>query len=141
MINGSSGGIIAAILASVSKGGKLIMARNCHKSAFHALTLGDLQPVYAYPKLIEDYGISGAVEPEEIRHLLAENPDAGAVILPSPNYYGICSDIEKIAEIVHKHNKILIVNQAHGAHLKFLKSARKHWKICRTRLNLPERIL
>lgn len=118
-INGSSGANIAAMLATVPKGKKIIMARNCHKSCFNALSLGDIRPVYVYPELIEEYGISGAVPPEEIERLLEENRDAEAVILPSPNYYGICSDIKEIAEIVHKHNKILIVDQAHGAHLKF----------------------
>lgn len=118
LINGTSGGIIAAIMASVPKGKKLIMARNCHKSVFNALTLADVQPVYAYPDLIQEFGISGAIRPEEIETLIEENPDAEAVILPSPNYYGICSDIKAIAEIVHRYNKILIVDQAHGAHLK-----------------------
>ncbi len=118
LINGTSGGIIASILASVPKGRKLIMARNSHKSIFNALTLADIQPVYAYPRLIKGHGISGEISPCEIETLLNENPDAEAVILPSPNYYGICSDIESISKIVHKHKKILIVDQAHGAHLK-----------------------
>lgn len=118
LINGTSGGIIAAILASVPKGKKLIMARNCHKSVFNALTLADAKPLYAYPEMIEKYGISGPIPPKEIEALLVENPDAEAVIVPSPNYYGVCSDIEAIAEITHKYNKILIVDQAHGAHLK-----------------------
>lgn len=119
LVNGTSGGIIASILASVRKGGTLIMARNCHKSVFNALTLGDIKPAYAYPETDETYGISGPIQAEEIRRLLDENEHADAVILPSPNYYGICSDIKSIAEEVHKHNKILIVDQAHGAHLKF----------------------
>lgn len=122
LINGTSGGLIAGILASVKKGGKLIMARNCHKSVFNALMLGDISPVYAYPSIIEEYGISGAIEPEEIERCIKENPDADAVILPSPNYYGICSDIKAIAAVVHKYNKVLIVDQAHGAHLKFFKN-------------------
>lgn len=119
LINGTSSGVIAAIMASVPKGKKLVMARNCHKSIFNALVLADIQPVYAYPKMITEYGISGEIDADEIEKCLSENPDAEAVIIPSPNYYGICSDIEKIAEVVHKHNKILIVDQAHGAHLKF----------------------
>ena len=119
LINGTSGGLIAAILAAVPKGGKIILARNCHKAIYNALVLGNIQPVYAYPEMIEEYGISGEVTPEEISRCLRENPDASAVILPSPNYYGICSDIRKIAEIVHAAGKILIVDQAHGAHLKF----------------------
>lgn len=118
-INGSSGANIAAMLAAVPRGKKIVMARNCHKSCFNGLTLGGIQPVYAYPEIIEEYGISGAIPPEEIERLLDENSDAEAVILPSPNYYGICSDIKRIAEAVHARDKILIVDQAHGAHLKF----------------------
>ena len=118
-INGTSGGIIASIMASVGPGRKLILARNCHKSVFNALILAGIEPVYAQPEFLEEYGISGAVSVEEIEKCMAENPDADAVILPSPNYYGICSDIEAIAEAVHRENKVLIVDQAHGAHLKF----------------------
>lgn len=119
LINGTSGGLIAAILASVAPEGKLIMARNCHKAVFNALTLGNIQPVYAYPARIEGQDIAGVIPVEEIERLLEENPDAESVILPSPNYYGICSDIQAIAEAVHKAGKVLIVDQAHGAHLHF----------------------
>lgn len=122
LVNGTSCGLIAAIMASVKSNGKLIMARNCHKSVFNALTLGNISPVYAYPELIDEFGISGEILPEEVERLLIQNPDAEAVILPSPNYYGICSDVEKIAEIVHRSGKILIIDQAHGAHLKFFNS-------------------
>lgn len=119
MINGTSGGILAAMMAAVPSGGQIIMARNCHKAVFNGLVLGGIQPVYAYPSVIRDYDISGPILPEEIERLLKENPQASAVILPSPNYYGICSDIRAIADIVHAHGKVLIVDQAHGAHLKF----------------------
>ena len=119
LINGTSGGLIAAILASVPAGKKLLMAKNCHKSIFNALTLGNIEPVYLHPEIDEEYGITGAINPEEVKGLLAANPDAEAVILPSPNYYGICSDIEAIAEVVHDAGKVLIVDQAHGAHLHF----------------------
>ncbi|MBQ3322830.1 MAG: hypothetical protein IJH05_08320 [Firmicutes bacterium] len=122
LINGSSAGLIASILTCVPAGGKLIMARNCHKAIFNALTLGGIKPVYAYPSMVEEYGITGPVAPEEIARLLGENPDASAVILPSPNYYGICSDVRAIADIVHDAGKFLIVDQAHGAHLKFFEN-------------------
>ncbi|MGI6765727.1 MAG: aminotransferase class I/II-fold pyridoxal phosphate-dependent enzyme [Lentihominibacter sp.] len=122
LINGTSGGIIASILATVKPGRKLIMARNCHKSVFNALTLGHIQPVYAAPEYIEEYGIMGEVSPEEIRRCIEQNPEADAIILPSPNYYGICSDIDAIAGIAHEYGKVLIVDQAHGAHLKFFQS-------------------
>ncbi len=119
LVNGSSGGIIASVLTAVPAGGKLIMARNCHKSVFNALILGDIRPVYAYPELVAEWGISGEISSGEIERCIMENPDASAVILPSPNYYGVCSDISAIAETVHKYGKTLIVDQAHGAHLKF----------------------
>ena len=119
LINGTSGGLIAAILASVDPGKKLIMARNCHKAVFNALTLGNIQPVYAYPDKLEGQEIAGPISVREIWRLMDENPDAEAVILPSPNYYGICSDIKAIADAVHQAGKVLIVDQAHGAHLHF----------------------
>lgn len=118
LINGSSGGILASILATVQKGKKIIMARNCHKSVFNALILADIQPLYVYPEIIEEYGISGEITVDKIDRVLSENMEVEAVILPSPNYYGICSDIDTIAKVVHNYNKILIVDQAHGAHLK-----------------------
>ncbi len=123
LINGSSAGLIASILACVPAGGKLIMARNCHKAIFNALNLGGIRPIYAYPSMVAEYGITGPVAPEEIARLLEEHPDASAVILPSPNYYGICSDISAIADIVHAAGKYLIVDQAHGAHLKFFEDS------------------
>lgn len=118
LINGSSAGIIASMMATCEEGDSIIMARNCHKSAFNGLVLGRIKPVYAYPQKVDGYGISGEIKVEEIERCLKEKPNAKAVILPSPNYYGICSDIEKIANLVHGHGKILIVDQAHGAHLK-----------------------
>ena len=119
LVNGSSGGLISAILACVRPGGKLIMARNSHKSIFNALGLASIEPVYAYPEEAEGCGILGEITAEEIVRCMDDNPDADAVILPSPNYYGICSNVRKIAEEVHKRGKVLIVDQAHGAHLRF----------------------
>ena len=119
LVNGSSGGLIAAILACVKPGGKLIMARNSHKSVFNALGLASIEPVYAYPEEAEGCGILGEITAEEIARCMDENPEADAVILPSPNYYGICSDVRSISEEVHKRGKVLIVDQAHGAHLRF----------------------
>ena len=119
LINGSSAGLIAAIMATVPRGGKLLMARNCHKSIYNGISMIGGTPIYAYPEIIPEYGISGQVEAAEIQRLLNENPDCSAVILTSPNYYGICSDIEAIARVVHEAGKVLIVDQAHGAHLKF----------------------
>ena len=135
LVNGSSGGLIAAVLASVRKGGKLVMARNCHKSLFNVLSLGDIQPVYAFPETEAEYGILGEVTAAEVARCLDENPDADAVVLPSPNYYGICSDVAVIAEEVHKRGKVLIIDQAHGAHLKFFEGMGGADEVCR---NFPK---
>ena len=130
LINGSSCGLIAAVMSSalrrkdLSMPNRLIMARNCHKSIFNAVELTGSEPVYAYPEVVPEYGITGAVPVSEIRRCLAEAPDATAVILPSPNYYGICSGVREIAEVVHAEGKVLIVDEAHGAHLSLMGTAR-----------------
>ena len=121
LINGSSAGLIASLLATVPLGGKVIVARNSHKSVFNALELGDMNPIYVYPEKYREYDIPGEIAPESIRKAFEENPDAKAVILASPNYYGITSDISEISKIVHEYGATLIVDQAHGAHLKFIK--------------------
>ena len=122
LINGSSAGLVASILTCVPRGGKLIMARNCHKSIFNGLLMAGAEPVYLHPEMIDDYGISGEISLESVKVAIAEHPDASAVILPSPNYYGICSDIKAIATAVHEAGMVLIVDQAHGAHLHFFGS-------------------
>jgi len=119
LVNGSSGGLISAILSTVNPGKKLLMARNAHKSIFNALTLGNISPEYIYPEITE-YGILGEIDQKKVEEALDKDPDIEAVIIPSPNYYGICSDVEGIAKVCHERDKILIVDQAHGAHLKFM---------------------
>ena len=123
LINGSSAGIIAAMMTCAGPEEKVIMARNCHKAAFNALRLGRMEPVYVYPEMIKEYGIAGRIRPEDVAFAIKENPDAKAIILPSPNYYGICSDIRTIADLAHEAGMFLIVDQAHGAHLKFFERA------------------
>lgn len=124
LINGSSCGLIASILATVKRGEKMIVARNCHKSIFNGVLLGGVKPIYAKPEFIKEYGISGEISVYAIKKLITMNPEAKAVILPSPNYYGVCSDIKEIARLAHENNMLLIVDQAHGAHLKFYNEAK-----------------
>ena len=101
LVNGSSGGLISAILATVGRGRKLVMARNCHKSVFNALSLSDITPVYAYPEIIDEFGVLGGVSAQEIAKCLDENQEADAVLIPSPYLFGISSDIIAIADVVH----------------------------------------
>lgn len=119
LVNGSSAGIIGAILTCVSRGEKLILAGNSHKSAISGLTLAGGIPVYVQPEFDEKCGVSGCVNPDVLATVIKDNPEAKAVLITSPNYYGICSDIAKISEIVHEAGMLLIVDQAHGAHLRF----------------------
>ena len=116
LVNGSTAGILSAISSCVKKDGKILMARNSHKSAYHAVFLKNLDVVYLYPKTIQEYGINGGYAPEEIEKILDSDDEIEAVFLTSPTYDGIVSDIKEIARIVHSHKIPLIVDEAHGAH-------------------------
>lgn len=118
-VNGSTAAILSAISACVSKGGKILMARNCHKAVYHALYLRELHPVYLYPHEDSQLGINGGISPSRVERYLEENQDVEAVLLTSPTYDGVVSDIRKIADAVHRYKIPLIVDEAHGAHFHF----------------------
>lgn len=117
LVNGSTCGVLAAVMASTERGDGLLMARNCHKSVYHAAIMQELQVFYYQPPLLMEYGIYDGVSAREIGYLLDEHPDCKAVVVTSPTYEGIVSDIRAVADVVHGHGKILIVDEAHGAHL------------------------
>lgn len=119
LVNGSSGGLIAGIAACVKKGDEVLIARNCHKAVYHAVELLDLKPVYLIPPVIEECGIAGSVVPGDIEKALNENPDIKLIAITSPTYEGVVSDIKSISEIAHRRNIPLLVDEAHGAHLRF----------------------
>ena len=121
LVNGSTCGILAGIRTLTKPGDSVIVARNCHKSVWHAIELCRLNPICILPPIIEDYGICGAITPEAIEKAFEKTPDARAVILTSPTYEGIISDTPTIAEICQKHGASLFVDAAHGAHLGFSK--------------------
>jgi len=116
LVNGSTSGIYSMIMASTSPGDKILIDRNCHQSVINASILGDLVPVYVYPHMDEKRGISMAILAEDIERQLIEHSDIKAVVLTYPTYYGITCDLKKIGEIVHKYDKILLIDEAHGAH-------------------------
>ena len=119
LVNGSTVGILSAILGVTNRGNKILVARNCHKSVYNAMELNGLRPIYIYPEYEKDLQINGEVSGEKIEILLNENPDVKAVMIVSPTYDGVLSDVEKIAQIVHKRGIPLIVDEAHGAHFGF----------------------
>lgn len=117
LINGSTCGVLASIMAATEKENEILISRNCHKSVYHAAILQELKLRYYDPPILERYGICGGVDAEEIGRLLKKYPDCRAVVITSPTYEGIISDVQAVAEAVHAQNKILIVDEAHGAHL------------------------
>lgn len=120
LVNGSSAGILSAVCGATHKNGTVIIARNSHRSVYNAIYLNELNPVYVYPGLyVEEAGICGAILPDQIEAALKTHPEAETVVITSPTYEGMVSDIKSIAEIVHRHGAVLIVDEAHGAHLNF----------------------
>lgn len=117
LVNGSTCGILSAVSAAVPMGGKLLMARNCHKSVYHAAYLRKLRISYLYPSVMKEFEIPEAVTPQQVREALQREEDIDAVIIVSPTYEGRIARAREIAEIVHGFGKILIVDEAHGAHL------------------------
>ncbi len=119
LVNGSSGGLLAAVGALAGRGDKVITARNCHMSVYNALELSGAEPVFLMPQLEKSFGIYASMQPDKVKKALAKNPDAKAVILTSPTYEGVISDVAAICEAAHKRGVPVIVDEAHGAHLGF----------------------
>lgn len=119
LVNGSTCGIHAAILGVCKPGDRLIVSRDCHKSVIGAMMLASVTPIYIAPEYDPLFGVSSLMLSSTVEQAIKDNPDAVGVIVTRPNYYGLCSDIRAISDVVHSYNKILIVDEAHGAHLKF----------------------
>ena len=118
-VNGSTAALLAAVSATVPRNGQILVARNCHKAVYHALYLRNLIPTYVYPQMDPKWWINGGISSDKVERALAENPEIKAVLLTSPTYDGVVSDIEKFADIVHRYEIPLIVDEAHGAHFHF----------------------
>lgn len=118
-IHGTSGAIQAMIMSVVNSGDTIIIPRNVHKSITAGIILSGAKPVYMQPELDKNLGIAHGVTPETVEKTLKENPHAKAVLIINPTYYGVATDIKKIADIVHSYNIPLIVDEAHGPHLAF----------------------
>ena len=118
-VNGSTAALLAAVSAAVPRKGQILVARNCHKAVYHAMYLRELKPTYIYPQMDMKWWINGGIFPDKVERYLAENPEIKAVLLTSPTYDGVVSDIKAIAEITHKYDIPLIVDEAHGAHFHF----------------------
>ena len=147
LVNGSTCGILSAICGCTKSGGKILMARNCHKAAYHGAILHQLDVEYLYPEYLENFGINGGILPEDVRKALekdrkstgVEEADEScgklhgkiqAVLIVSPTYEGIVSDVQAIADVVHEYGIPLIVDEAHGAHFPFAYKENREIVLC-----------
>ena len=123
LVNGSTSGILSAVSAAVATGERILVARNSHKSTYHGVELIGADPVYMDPEIQVKGSLCGSVSPEMIQRAIELQARAGkpvkAICLVSPTYEGVVSDIKEIARIAHENGGILIVDEAHGAHLGF----------------------
>lgn len=117
LVNGGTSGTVAAILGCCNPGDRVLVASNCHKSVYHALVLSGVKPVYIAPQITEE-SLCGGISIRDMFRAF-DNYDFKAMIITSPTYEGFTCDIKTIADIVHKHNSILIVDECHGAHFVF----------------------
>ncbi|KHO61501.1 ornithine decarboxylase [Thermoanaerobacter sp. YS13] len=119
LVNGTTSGIYAAMYAALNPDDKVLIMRNSHKSVYNGLVLTGAVPVYINPEIDYEDGIPMGVDINKLEEYLKKDESIKAVVMTYPNYYGFCSDITGISDIVHKYNKILIVDEAHGAHFPF----------------------
>lgn len=118
LVNGSTCGILAGIRASTKRGDRVLVARNCHKAVFHAIELCGLVPVFVLPTFMEN-DLFGSVRPQKIEQKIQEFPDIKLIILTSPTYEGVLTDIASVCQIAHRREIPVFVDEAHGAHLGF----------------------
>lgn len=121
LVNGSTSGILAGIRAVVNYGDKVIVSRNSHKAVYHAIELNGLYTYYLNPTEDEEYQISGSISLEMVKEAIHKNEDAKLIILTSPTYEGVVSDIAGIVKLAHERGIPVLVDEAHGAHLGFTK--------------------
>jgi len=118
-VNGSTGCLLAAIYALLRPGDRVLVARNCHRSVYHALEITQAQPVFLMPEIDAETGIAGSIAPESVEKALISAPDTRLVIVTSPTYEGVASDIASICDVAHRFGAVVLVDAAHGAHLGF----------------------
>lgn len=119
LVNGATGGILSAISGVTKARDSIIIARNCHKAVYNSVYINQLEAKYIYPELNKQYGFYEEINLRELEDLIIDNPESKALVITSPTYEGLVSDIKSIGELAHRYNKVLIVDEAHGAHFTF----------------------
>ena len=119
IVNGTTGSVQTMIMTACKAGEKIIMPRNVHRSAINALVVNGAVPVYVNPGTNKELGIPLGMSVENVKQAIEANPDAKAVLINNPTYYGVCSDLKAIVELAHEHNMLALVDEAHGTHFYF----------------------
>lgn len=117
LVNGSTCGILAGLATLCKRGDKVLVARNCHRSVFHGIELLGLSPIYVLPEYIQEIGVYGAVSPQGVKDALERNSGIKALVITSPSYEGVISDVKEISALCKKNGVKLMADEAHGAHL------------------------
>ena len=119
MVGGTTSAVQSMIMYACKSGDKIIMPRNVHRSAINALIITGAVPVYVNPEVNHQLGIALGMSVSQVEKAIKENPDAKAIMVNNPTYYGICSDLKKITELAHAHGMLVLVDEAHGTHFYF----------------------
>ena len=119
MVGGTTSSVQSMILSVAKRGEKIILPRNVHRSVIGAMVLCEAVPVYVNPQCSQRLGIPLGMSVEDVRRAIEENPDAKAVLVNNPTYYGVCSDIRSIVKLAHEHGMYCLADEAHGTHFYF----------------------
>jgi len=119
LVNGTTSGVQMMLLATIGPGDTVIVPRNCHKSVWDALVLSGARPVYVWPGYDEERDLATQVSPEDVRLAIEQNPQAGAMMIVNPSYYGLAPRLEEICSILDEHGIVSLVDEAHGTHFVF----------------------
>lgn len=119
MVGGTTSAVQSMVLTACKKGEKIILPRNVHRSVINALVVNGATPIYVNPDVDKKLGIALGMKISQVEKAIEDNPDAVAILVNNPTYYGICSNLKKIVEIAHAHNILVLVDEAHGTHFYF----------------------
>lgn len=119
MVGGTTSAVQSMIMYACKEGDKIIMPRNVHRSAINAMILTGAVPVYVNPDVNHQLGIALGMSVSQVEQAIRDNPDAKAIMINNPTYYGICSDLQRITDLAHEHGMLVLVDEAHGTHFYF----------------------